>query len=270
VTITSTSKKYDRPPIVEVVCGVHFDEISGLDPVLIGSFWKTLANRFPQRELRPAVQEPGKGGDQFVIGLLPQLRALLLSGDGSTILQVQRDRFYFNWRRDNFDAPYPRFSDHAGKQGVGTIAIEEFGRFVEFCQHEIGVSPILKKIELAKVDLLVEGKHWSDFKDLTRVLPWLASYGSFSKAKDPTFSLHFEEQREAGPLTVSIGIAPTLGSISNKRVVKIEARLVTSVSDADDLPDAFTILNSELNEVFQDLIPESERETRFMKGGVDV
>jgi hypothetical protein len=216
------------------------------------------------------VEEAGVAGQEIIVNFLPRLRALLMSADRATLLQLQHDRFYFNWRRANTEAPYPRFSDHDGRQGVGSTAIGEFERFAEFCRRDIGVQPNIRSVELAKVDLLVEGRHWSSFADLTQVLPWLKSYGSFSKVENPNFALRFEEQRATGLLTVALGTATATGVPQGKRAVKIESRLTSSVTSIGELPQAFALINGELNEVFEDLIPESQRLKRFTRRGSDV
>lgn len=233
---------------------------------MIGRFWSGVSEEFPGRELRPAVQAVASGSE-VTLSLLPQLRALLLAPDGATLLQLQQDRFYYNWRRSDFESQYPRFSDHDGREGVGSLAIQQFGRFAEFCKVALSRQPAIESVELAKVDLLVEGKHWSDFGDLACVLPWLRNFSSFSNTGEPTFALRFEEQREAGLLSVGMAMAAGAGAYAGKRVVKLEGRLTSKATDPSELPNSFTVLNRELNEVFEELIPEEERERRFMKGG---
>lgn len=260
--VSRSQRKYDAPPILEVVCGVHFDEIPGLDPVMIGRFWNGISARFPKRELRPAVQPSSEVGREVVVNLLPPLRALLISPDEATLLQVQPNRFYFNWRRQRLDAPYPRFSDHDGAQGVGSMAVAAYTEFASFCESAL-VRPVATNVELAKVDLFVRGIHWSDFGELVELLPWLESFRRFSKAGNPAFAVRFEEHRPAGLL--SVALSPAVHATTP--AVKLEARLTAPVSGASELPEAFTTLNAELNEVFEDLIPEQVRAKRFMRRG---
>jgi hypothetical protein len=261
VTIVSSSRKYDDPPIIEVVCGVHFDPIVGLDPVMVGKYWSEIADRYPGRELRPAVRDEG-----FVLAPMPPIRALLIAADGATLVQIQQDRFYFNWRRDNFDAPYPRFSDHDGAHGVGSLAIAEFELFTDFCKRTFDAGPAVRATELAKVDLLTQGKHWTDFGDLAQVLPWLNWFYGFSKSPMPSFGLRFEEHRDVGLLTVLLGLgAEALGGQESRATVKLEARLSRTIAADSALSRVFEESNGELNRVFEQLIPENQRDARFVK-----
>ena len=103
------------PPIVEVVCGFFFPALAGLDPILIGKYWAEHkeAHGYPKRQLQPPVADrPG-----FFLGDgVGPLRSWLVSGTDEYLLQIQPDRFYFNWRKR--EGAYPHFNDYEPTKGV--------------------------------------------------------------------------------------------------------------------------------------------------------
>jgi uncharacterized protein (TIGR04255 family) len=93
--------KFDRPPVVEVACGVLFAGQSPIKTVHIGEFWHRIKDEFPRFEdalpLMPMVEGTDVSLEDFGWSSLPPLRrAWLLNEDGSNLIQVQQDRFLFN------------------------------------------------------------------------------------------------------------------------------------------------------------------------------
>jgi hypothetical protein len=43
--------RLENPPIVEVACGVIFEEIAALDPIFLGTYWLTRKDAFSGRQL---------------------------------------------------------------------------------------------------------------------------------------------------------------------------------------------------------------------------
>ena len=55
VSATDKLEKLDNPPVVEVICGVHFQPLD-IDPVVVGGYWAVeCRDRFPKRQLHPAL-----------------------------------------------------------------------------------------------------------------------------------------------------------------------------------------------------------------------
>jgi hypothetical protein len=141
--------------------------------------------------------------------------------------------------------------------------VKEFGEFREFCEKEIGKRPIATRVDLAKIDLLVEGPHWKGLPDLAVAIPWLNPFSKFSTSGEPGIALRFSEDRKKGRLSVSldIGLLEPDGADSPVRVVKIESRI--GGVEAADCAASFAWCNDELNDVFAALIPEDQRRKRF-------
>jgi uncharacterized protein (TIGR04255 family) len=144
--------KFARPPIFEVVCGAVFSGKRPLVTADIGAYWQRVRDFFPKVEdaapLPNMVEQPGVGAiPVFEFSNLPPLRrAWFFSADGRNLIQLQQDRFLFNWKRASDEDSYPSYA----------VVIEQFDRhlagFLEFCL-EIGIGELtFRQFELAYVN----------------------------------------------------------------------------------------------------------------------
>ncbi len=163
--------EFERPPIAEIVLSVHFEELNGLLAPHFGVIWEEFKEQFVhiiERPLVPSVIEkfpnqPG-GETQLNVGNTPILpRIWFIESSHNRILQVQRDRFTFNWRKIDGGQQYPGFSS----------VFENFEEFYNrFCQTiaslSVGsVKPL--QYELTYVDQLIEGEGWDTLDDLAHI-----------------------------------------------------------------------------------------------------
>jgi len=252
--------KFAAPPINEVVCGFLFDAVPDLDILKLGLFWDRNRERYPKRKIQPPLaDQPG-----IVIGPDTSVRAWIISPDDSLLLQLQHDRFYMNWRKRNEE--YPRFSDDGGRHGLLHLALEEFEGFKHFVKETCEVDVVPNRIELSKIDLLLEGETWKGFPDLVKLIPCLKPCLDFAKSEHPRVSLGFaEETKELGSLQVQLQSAfaaqkTAEGPAEAKRVLRIQSQLVRALSEGEALLDAFRASNDRLNEVFFNIISPDELE----------
>jgi uncharacterized protein (TIGR04255 family) len=242
----------DRPPIVEVVCGLIFDTLP-LDGMVLGVYWNERQTEYADHSLQPAfADEPG-----FVLGNVP-LRAVLVSKDQSLVLQIQHDRFFMNWRAGG-DGGYPRFSNRGGGGGLLEQALAEFRRLGEFCEHRFGVVPHVTRIELAKIDMITRGKqHWSDGGDLATIMPISGTFANASPASKREFALRFVEHDAPHALVVAINsVADQPGG--DVQGVRIETRAVRPLASGQRPEDAFNAANRSINAAFFRLLSEEGR-----------
>lgn len=247
MTEPATLGKLAAPPIVEVICGVFFDGLANLDPVVVGTYWNERKDEYPGHSIHPAA---GSGPGLIVAGGgAPPLRTWLVSGgEGPFVIQIQADRFYLNWRRRGED--YPRFSTG---DGLLEKALREFQRFSDFCLNALGSRPSPAAVELGKIDHLTAGKHWSDKADLGELLPTLRATLTFAQTDAPEILLRFRESREDHSLSVTLASARVGGA----NIVRLETTVVQPVEEA--LRGAFEKANQQANQVFAALIPEGQR-----------
>src|SRR5689334_15682106 len=98
---------YETPPINEVVCGLMFEPLNELLAPHLGLLWEKYKPGFATCKQQPplALQLEKPEGTiseaQVVFEEPPLPRVWFEETGGNGIIQVQRDRFHYNWRRMN-------------------------------------------------------------------------------------------------------------------------------------------------------------------------
>jgi uncharacterized protein (TIGR04255 family) len=152
---SSAGVSYERPPVVEVVCGILFATPEPLRGFHIGLYGQKIQAAFPRIEeappLVPVIEFPehGVGAVQlgYGFGPLPPLRRTwFISEDGRNLIQVQEDRFIFNWKKAADEDAYPRY------ETVIQRFNEHLSRFVEFLLEQGIGNPAYRQFELIYVN----------------------------------------------------------------------------------------------------------------------
>lgn len=108
---------FKDPPVTEVVLAIQFEH-KAIDLEVLAEFTRRVKADFPHRAQRPPLPpmeepSPGVGVPQFSLELVDDFampRTWFTSADEAKVLQLQEDRFVFNWQRPNpTDASYPRY-----------------------------------------------------------------------------------------------------------------------------------------------------------------
>ena len=160
-----------RPPIEEVVLSVLFESLAGFLAPHLGEIWQELkkegfVNIAEQPLVLPTMEHFSNigGESELHIGNVPNLaRIWFIHKDGDQIIQVQRDRFAFNWRKTKAGQNYPGFSAILEK-------FEKFyNRFGETIQNmEVGTLTPLQ-YELTYIDQLMQGEGWNNLEDMGKI-----------------------------------------------------------------------------------------------------
>jgi uncharacterized protein (TIGR04255 family) len=128
---------FENPPINEVAVGLFFQPITALRAEHIGALWGTIRDQFPNSSQNPPLLSPGQTSfSQLTLPgeVFPLPRFWFISADETNLLQLQRDAFFFNWRRRESD--YPRF------KSVLAQFEEYFSFFVQFARQDLGVTTV--------------------------------------------------------------------------------------------------------------------------------
>ncbi len=97
---------YCNPPVIEVAYGVSFNPLTALKAPHTGVFWSSIRDAFP--EVQHAVPV-GPLPKEFDMGNLPLPRIWFISEDENYLVQLQNNRFLYNWRIMRPSDAYPRF-----------------------------------------------------------------------------------------------------------------------------------------------------------------
>jgi uncharacterized protein (TIGR04255 family) len=147
--------RFERPPVVEVVCGVQFGALGSFRAAHVGVFWEQIRTEFPAVDEAPPLSSVIEAQNlqpsmEIAIGLIPPLpRTWFLSEDGHRLIQLQRDRFIYNWRRSSpDDGDYPSYDN----------VIVEFerlwGAFEKFVAKEKLGELVARQLELAYINVI--------------------------------------------------------------------------------------------------------------------
>lgn len=166
-------KKLDfaRPPVDEVVLSVLFEPLDKLLAPHLGEIWQEFKQDgfmgiAEQPPVLPAVEKfPNSIGEaQLQISNAPDLaRIWFIHEDDNQIIQVQRDRFMFNWRKTESDQGYPGFS-----------AIFEsfegfYNRFRQVLKKQQIGELVPLQYELTYIDQLFHGDGWDTLDDIGQI-----------------------------------------------------------------------------------------------------
>ena len=169
---TSALPDYGNPPVNEVVFGVQFEKIGGLQTPHIGLLWGKLdRKRFPTYQEMPPVnhiieKEDGTIGLSLSIEAFehpPLPRILFINEDKDQLIQVQKDRFLRNWRKLEDKNTYPLYR----------ILYPEFKKswdiFNSFLDGVDLPKPIPDQYELTYVNQIPQGQGWKSLIDIKDV-----------------------------------------------------------------------------------------------------
>lgn len=171
--------EYERPPVIELVLGLQFEPLTKMGIVHPGLIWQHFRDRYPnveqQQPLAPSMEQydspqarpPRMNIELELAATLP--RIWFISGDRTRLLQLQRDRFIFNWRQGASEETYPRF---AALRAEFVKELAQFQAALE--QEDLGtIQPT--QCEISYVNELVNPDNRSQRVDLGRTLTTWAS-----------------------------------------------------------------------------------------------
>ncbi|MHB8900104.1 MAG: TIGR04255 family protein [Thermoguttaceae bacterium] len=155
---------YKCPPVVETVLGVQFGRIDGFTNGHLGKFWALLdrnewplsvdAPRLPPQRERFDASVWAQIGPQLTFSQDVSTRLQITNKDRNRMIQMQSDRFHFNWVGESGEE-YPRY------EKVRSGFEQAYRSFVEFATQG-NVSALLpNQWEVTYVNHIPEGTVWS-------------------------------------------------------------------------------------------------------------
>ncbi len=202
---------FDRPPVVETVLGVQFDELPGLTNAHLGAFWSQLGLDWPKvrdiPKLEPQFEEFGSERTWALLGARltliqdPSVRLQIRNNNEDRMIQVQNGRFHYNWL-DKPGVQYPRY-----EKRIRPEFDRLWSRFHDFLISTINKAPKLNQWEVTYVNHIPRETLWTQPADWARVLPGLLAHrpthgvGTFESVGG---QWHFEIPSKRGRLHVQL------------------------------------------------------------------
>ncbi|MEX2661109.1 MAG: TIGR04255 family protein [Vicinamibacterales bacterium] len=184
--------EYAAPPVEEVAVSIMFEGLERLSSAHVGRLWQKYPE-FPRTEDHPEIDlavelPPDPSSHEFprVEFGKPRLRTWFLSKDGTRLIQVQRNRFAYNWRRAESGNTYPHY--HVlREQFVEALAVfRDFLRTSDF--------PDIKPVqsELTYVNHIKDEGGWPHSRVADVVNVWRESATGFLPApEDVRFAVRY-------------------------------------------------------------------------------
>jgi len=254
---TTKLPDFKKPPVVEVVCGLLVRPIKEMKAPHLGDFWDRIRPEFARCEeqalLSPIVEATGaEPSPTLQISDVPPLpRIWFISEDGNRLVQMQRDRFLFNWRRLKADDAYPHFGSVFGGFARFLEIFREFvagigGGALDALQYEL---TYVNHIDAAVVGDAVSklGRVFRDFTWVTDPDRWLPA------PADSTWRTTFVLPGKAGRLHTTVRLL--LDDESKRRFLRFEltARGIGADRSPSKMNDWFEIAHEWIVRGFADL-----------------
>ena len=151
---------FNRPPVSEVVVAAYFKPALELSTEHVGLYWSRIKSEFPvARQQLPVGTEIPVSADVF-----PMPRYWFTAADGASLIQVQKNAFMFNWRRQ--DDLYPTY------RAIKPRFDKYYDRFLDFVRTEVqSAEPAIDLCDLTYVNTIQRCGYWQGPQDTNKVIP---------------------------------------------------------------------------------------------------
>ena len=163
---------YENPPVIEVVCGLLFKPLRKFLTPHVGLLWEQYKPEYTEcSEVAPLdaeIERFESSSSQMTLEIAnvpPLPRVWFIHQDGNSLIQVQRDRFLHNWRKNSPEDAYPRY--HAIKETLRKRFIK-FQSFLE--EHQLGpIEPL--QYEMTYINHIPQGEGWKTLGEIGELFP---------------------------------------------------------------------------------------------------
>ncbi|WP_204140376.1 TIGR04255 family protein [Halomicronema sp. CCY15110] len=244
---------FREPPIVESVLGVEFDTLESWSILAFGEFWQAIRESYPTYELQPPIGA-APGGELTIEygfpGKLP-VRCWFKNTSDSQLLQVQDDRFLYNWRNYVTEDKYPRYEEKLRPE-----FIKEWETFCSFLSTKSSEMPKIKSCQITYVNHLEQGKEWEKLDDIVEAFAFLN--GSFQVGSLSSLNFQLAADVPSENLKVQVSIAKALRNSDSKEIVQFSLTgiAVPESSDLDSILNCLDKIRRNLVVVFKNMTSE--------------
>lgn len=240
---------FEKSPLAEVVFGVEFNA-QNFSAVHFGLYWQKIKDKFSTHPL----DRPPIGRNQFMSLVQPLPRLWFESDDKKELIQLQDDRFYYNWRKQ--DLEYPHFEEIYPKFLVEWNRLKDW--WLENEKKELQSS----RYQMGYINQIDANLGWNNAEDSTKIFSFLESNWKSDNFKPNILNANLEfllpEEQGIISVTINQGIKPK----ENSPVLTLN---ITSVSkDTNtEIETWFKIAHESTVEIFLSLI---NQETKSLWG----
>lgn len=161
--------EFNNPPVNEVVLSLQFEPIVGFDTAHIGLLWQKYRRAYPKTttkgQINPVIEGFEKPRQQTLsFKVVPDVpRCWFENKAGTELIQVQQDRFLFNWKQTAAREQYVRYEIVRRKFLRHLNTFESFLR-----EHNLG-KIVPNQCEVTYVNQLAMEEGWNRYGQLGKV-----------------------------------------------------------------------------------------------------
>ena len=267
---TEPLPSYDRPPVIEVVCGLQYEPLEAFQAVAFGLLWQRFRDEYPKVEQNPPLaQVIERFGEAMteqrrveVSNVPPLPRLFFVHKIPNWLLQIQADRLLHNWRKTEDSDVYPRFPEVFGKFWSA------WEIFLRFCNDEKLGDPRVNQLEVTYINHIVLDEGWSGLGATGEVFPdlsWRKKRSFLGIPESIAWKANFAMPDESGRLHVSLRHALRREDRKPVLLCELTARGMPKTSDSDAIRDWFHLGREWIVRGFADLTSEHVQEEIWQK-----
>lgn len=190
-----TIAKFTKSPLTEVVCGVEFNAPE-FSSVHFGLYWQAIREKFP---VLPLDRSPI--GEVELLPIMPKLRRVWFeSVDKKQLIQLQANRFHYNWRRQDENEEYPHF------ELIFPQFEQEWQTFQNWWIEQEGLPLQPMNYELTYLNQVDSKFGWHDSSDTHKIFTFVGKEwnGFLQNPSSYRSEIHFPLPDSSGSLSVSL------------------------------------------------------------------
>ncbi|MHB1334085.1 MAG: TIGR04255 family protein [Sulfuriferula sp.] len=163
-TVNHPFPSFTSPPLSEVSIGLQFEALDRLRIPHFGTFWESFRKDFPLVEHAPPIINKDNAFQGDPSTGLPLPRVWFINKTETSLIQLQVNRYNFNWRVRDDAEPYPRYPEVAAKFFKYLDVLEGF-------LAETNIGPIQPTVvELTYINVFEQGKEWDSIDDIANII----------------------------------------------------------------------------------------------------
>ncbi len=211
-----------RPPLQEQAISVVFQPISGFRIVDFGLFWSDIASGFPEVKTENPIQATVELFDTYrptlpsfqLVTTPPLPRAMFGNPANGELIQLQHDRFTFNWAKVD-GQNYPR------SERLRSRFNELFGAFQDYVHRQRLGDLQLTQCEITNLNVIPVADFGSKFSHLNQAI----------RVSDPEWNIDGLEAE-----IVERSVQHRILDASGAAIGRLHAVIAPVISNVDDSP----------------------------------
>lgn len=240
--------KFQKAPIVELVLGVQFDS-AVIEPKHTFDFFNDIKQQFPviqeQHILNSIIETPENLSETSILSGF-HTRKWFVNSENNKLIQIQPDRFLFNWRKTNDNTSYPHYEN----------VLSEFMDNFKIIDNKLAVNENINQLEITYVDHIVLDDFGLDRYDLSKIF----NFWSFpAPLKSLNNNLLFPKEDINGVLQLKLQSA--IRNSDQKKLITCETTCRGMKNDEEKIIDWFNKSHEIILYFFELLISENAKKT---------